>query len=221
MFDKLSRSVGDQLIFISFYEMSLVTTLFCLLKGKDYFLTDQKEVMILWNVSNLQIYENIQKTFQSTNLPNKQTHKWNLVKYKYTRSSGPYGPFLLALPAEGLGPLAPVCGFGKGPMGHGPFPRALVGAFSPCLCTVQYSTVQYSTVQYNISTVQYSTVQYCWCHSPRAKILNQFLTNTNCKFHKSNSAKMSNCYFQNDFSPRNIGKKIKVIKSIITIMTTE
>ena len=134
-----------------------------------------------------------------------------------TRSSGPYGPFLLA-PAEGLGPLAPACGLGKGPMG--PSPGHWLGPSAPVYVqystvqysTVQYSTVQYSTVQYNIgtvqySTVQYSTVQYCWCHSPRAKILNQFLTNTNCKFYKSNSAKMSNCYFQSDFSPRNIGQQ--------------
>ena len=132
-----------------------------------------------------------------------------MSEYLKTRSSGPYGPFLLA-PAEGLGPLAPACGLGKGPMG--PSPGHWLGPLAPVY--VQYSTVQYSTVQY-------STVQYCWCHSPRAKILNQFLTNTNCKFYKSNSAKMSNCYFQSDFSSKNIGQKLKVIKSIMTTMTAE
>ena len=32
---------------------------------------------------------------------------------------------------------------------------------------------------------------------------------------------MSNCYFQKDFSPRNIGQQLKIIKSIMTIMTTD
>ena len=33
----------------------------------------------------------------------------SMTNITVTRSSGPYGPFLLA-PAEGLGPLAPACG---------------------------------------------------------------------------------------------------------------